>query len=456
MKKVLIFLSLFLFFISTSAQVSVTLRSKYLGKYLFLDSILVENLTQSDQLILPAPPNINTYVIDLIQGTIINSIGEIKKNRIGICESINSPGRLQVSITLIKPENIEISLMDIEGKTIKFWNVECETGLNTMDLSIGSDNMYICQIRCKSIVKNFKTFGKSGNTTNLIRNILNLNKETDLPSKSNSIFHYNPGDGIRFTAIKNGMNSNSVTSIPFNNDSILIYLSKPCPNTPTVSDFDGNSYGTVLINNKCWTRENIRSIHYSDGTSLIDGTGKGSIYGDYTTKYWFDYNDDPALSITYGKLYTGAAAMNGSDGLVEENVQGICPNGWHVARVSDWCNMEKFVDSTITDCIYGPHLGFVGENIRNKISETDTIHWAAVFGYPNPSTNESGFKALPGGMRSSDGGFGYVNAIVEWWALDGIHGYQQQPRRVINSLYDGITRDWIQTDNALSVRCVKN
>ncbi|MCK9204901.1 MAG: fibrobacter succinogenes major paralogous domain-containing protein [Bacteroidales bacterium] len=454
MKKILIFLSLFFYLLSPSAQVSVTLRSKYLGNYLFLDSIIVENITQADQIILHAPQDINTYVIDLITGTIVTGVGEINKNGTGIYGSINLPGRFQVAINLLTPENIKISLIDIEGKINNFWEVGCGAGLNTMDLLIGPDKMFICQIKSKSVTKNFKIFGKRGNTTNLIRNI--GGKGTELTSKSNSVFHYNPGDGIRFTTIKNGMNSNSVTSTPINNDSILIYLSEPCPNTPTVTDFDGNSYGTVLINNKCWTRENIRSVHYSDGTPLIDGTGHGSIYGDYTTKYWFDYNDDPVLSVIYGKLYTGAAAMNGADGLVEENVQGICPNGWHVARASDWCNMEMFVDSTITNCIYGPHFGFVGANIRNKISETDTIHWAAVFGYPNPATNESGFKALPGGMRNSGGEFHYLNNTGEWWALDGIHGYQQQPRRVITSLYDGITRDWIHTDNALSVRCVKN
>jgi len=182
----------------------------------------------------------------------------------------------------------------------------------------------------------------------------------------------------------------------------------------------------------------------------------GSISMDYTTKYWFDYNDDPSLSVTYGKLYTGAAALNGADGLVEENVQGICPNGWHVSRALDWCNMEMFTDTTISDCTYGPHMGYVGENIRNKISETDTIHWAAVFGNPNPSTNENGFKALPGGIRGPEGMFGYLTTVGEWWALDGIHGYQQQPRRFINSLFNGISRDWIPTDAALSVRCVKN
>ena len=223
-----------------------------------------------------------------------------------------------------------------------------------------------------------------------------------------------------------------------------------------VTDYDGNSYSTVLINNQCWMRENLRSKHYADGTPLIDGTGAGDIYGDYTTKYWFDYNDDPSIAVIYGRLYTGAAAMNGADGLVEEKLQGVCPNGWHVSRATEWCQMEMFLDSTIISCDYGPHNEWVGLDIFNKLCETDTLHWAAPWpGMNNPATDESGFMALPGGMRSPES-FGMLNRIGQWWALDGIHGYMQQSRRVLDSWYNGIYRDWFMTDSGLSVRCVKN
>ncbi|WP_286019154.1 FISUMP domain-containing protein, partial [Candidatus Venteria ishoeyi] len=79
-----------------------------------------------------------------------------------------------------------------------------------------------------------------------------------------------------------------------------------------ITDFDGNNYSTVLIGSQCWMKENLKSTHYADGTAMVDGTSAGNISGDYTTKYYFDYNNDPANAAIYGKLYTWAAVMNGT------------------------------------------------------------------------------------------------------------------------------------------------
>ena len=77
----------------------------------------------------------------------------------------------------------------------------------------------------------------------------------------------------------------------------------------TVTDFDGNVYQTVVIGNQIWMKENLNSTHYTDGTPLVDGAGAGDITGDYTTKYYFWYDDDSATyADTYGALYTWAAA----------------------------------------------------------------------------------------------------------------------------------------------------
>ncbi|MCK4700138.1 MAG: hypothetical protein KAT38_07375, partial [Bacteroidales bacterium] len=75
-----------------------------------------------------------------------------------------------------------------------------------------------------------------------------------------------------------------------------------------VTDYDGNHYKTTKIGNQIWMAENLKSINYADGTPLVDGTGVGNISGDYTTKYYFWYDDDSATySETYGALYTWAA-----------------------------------------------------------------------------------------------------------------------------------------------------
>ncbi len=77
-------------------------------------------------------------------------------------------------------------------------------------------------------------------------------------------------------------------------------------NMETIMDYDKNKYGTVKIGDQLWMTENLKSLHYSDGTE---------IEGVYTYK-----NDEENASL-YGRLYTWEAAVN------EHN---ICPEGWEI------------------------------------------------------------------------------------------------------------------------------
>jgi uncharacterized protein (TIGR02145 family) len=62
----------------------------------------------------------------------------------------------------------------------------------------------------------------------------------------------------------------------------------------TVTDFDGNVYNTVTIGTQTWTNDNLKSLHYADGTVI---TGVSA------------YNSDNNNVATYGRLYTWDAAM---------------------------------------------------------------------------------------------------------------------------------------------------
>jgi hypothetical protein len=56
----------------------------------------------------------------------------------------------------------------------------------------------------------------------------------------------------------------------------------------TVTDYDGNVYETITIGNQVWLKENLKSVHYSDGTPIPGVVA---------------YNNDDSLGAVYGLLY---------------------------------------------------------------------------------------------------------------------------------------------------------
>lgn len=112
-----------------------------------------------------------------------------------------------------------------------------------------------------------------------------------------------------------------------------------------VYDFDGNTYSTVAIAGNCWTRENMKAEHYSDDGSAIPMAlvYKADMYP----------NEDENLNI-YGRLYSWYSAVKIPEGSstapladMNGNVQGICPNGWHVPTADEMRSLQMFTSSEL-------------------------------------------------------------------------------------------------------------
>ena len=158
-----------------------------------------------------------------------------------------------------------------------------------------------------------------------------------------------------------------------------------------VRDYDGNVYKVVKIGEQYWMAENLKSTHYADGTAMVDGTAVGNINGDYTSKYYFAYDDNESNVAIYGRLYTWAAVMNGaaSSNEVPSGVQGVCPDNWHVPSKAEW--------ETLIDYAGGAEIA------GGMLKETSYDYW----NFPNTAASDAfGFMALPAGGRSWDYFFG--------------------------------------------------
>ena len=155
--------------------------------------------------------------------------------------------------------------------------------------------------------------------------------------------------------------------------------------TSSVKDGDNNTYNTVSIGTQCWTKENLRTTKYLDGTSIplnTSGTGDGNPGENWSTKTTGErtvYLHNSINETNYGYLYNWYAlkgiSLSGSN-------KSICPTGWHVPTDAEWVVLEN-------------HLG--GKSIAAGKAKALSPLWKSG---SNPGNNESGFSALPGGWRA--------------------------------------------------------
>lgn len=165
----------------------------------------------------------------------------------------------------------------------------------------------------------------------------------------------------------------------------------------SVTDIDGNEYDVVTIGTQMWMAEDLKASKYADGTPIpkLENNTDWDNLGDNSTDkaYCFYDNNDNS---DYGALYTWAAASNGV-AFTTVDVQGVCPDGWHLPNDSEWNEL-------------GVYLGY--DVAGGKIKEVGTSHWET----PNSgATNSTGFTALPGGYRWQDGDFAEQTRLAFWW-----------------------------------------
>ena len=224
--------------------------------------------------------------------------------------------------------------------------------------------------------------------------------------------------------------------------------------TPPLTDYDGNVYQTVQIGNQLWMKENLKTTHYADGTALIDGTGAGDISGDHITKYCFAYNDNESYVATYGRLYTWAAAMNGETSSETDTgeVQGVCPDGWHMPGDDEWQELEMYLGMSEREA---NATGWRGTKEGEELKEIK-LHsrWNTRY-TPSTGTNETGFSALPGGSRWYNESFRSLEFRANFWsATESISSYAWC-RRLYHD-HATLYRYDDYKSRAYSVRCVKD
>jgi uncharacterized protein (TIGR02145 family) len=140
------------------------------------------------------------------------------------------------------------------------------------------------------------------------------------------------------------------------------------------------------------------------------------------------YDNDEGTNGVYGALYNWYVVLSSK----------LPPAGWHVSTDAEWTILETY-------------LGGLSE-AGGKLKETGTGHWMT----PNTgATDETGFTALPGGMRIKDGSYGHLGETGNFWTTTNASN-QAAWYHSMDYSSAGITRGNNSVNWGLSVRLVKD
>jgi len=219
--------------------------------------------------------------------------------------------------------------------------------------------------------------------------------------------------------------SNNIDSITFR-----IPSGAPCVGIPTVT-YGGQVYNTAQIGSQCWLKENLNAGTRINTSS--DQTDNGTI-----EKYC--YNNDPEYCTTYGGLYQWAEAVLYQNGATNntspnppysENVQGICPAGWHIPTSTEQ------------------------QTLATAVGNSDALKEIGQGTGAGAGTNTSNFSGLLAGIRWMDGSSTNFGTNATFWSSsvsDNNYTYVQ----VLNSNSNSTVLFWYLKGVGVSVRCLKD
>jgi len=204
---------------------------------------------------------------------------------------------------------------------------------------------------------------------------------------------------------------------------------------PTVSDWDGNVYQTVIIGSKTWMAENLRTKHYPDGFAIptvTDENENGSTDDEWAALPDEGFHDavcvcEESNLEKFGALYTLSAA------------EKACPSGWHLPTDNEWEELKEFIR-------FDGHQDTEGAALKSTEGWDDNGNGSDAYG----------FNAQASGSRSySVGLFLGTGSSCGWWTNSESETNTYYSRGLLSNK-DELSRSGIPKSAGLSVRCIKD
>lgn len=225
------------------------------------------------------------------------------------------------------------------------------------------------------------------------------------------------------------------------------------PDTIFTDQRDGKTYRTVTIGNSVWMAENLKYLPSVVGCSV----------GSYSIPYYYVYEyfgTDVEVAMATprfepcGVLYNWSAACDGdTTGNSLTQVQGVCPEGWHLPSLNDWYHIFGYITAYEMPGGGMSYGDWQAEEARTggRLKEAGTNNWFA----PNTgATNEYGFTALPGGLCDTDDNIFQDKGEKGYYWSSQKYGDHSASCVRFDHDSDNVTSGWIYRNRGICVRCI--
>ncbi len=462
MKKLSLLSLLIILSISAFAQtVTVTFTGRDMnGHWVQLDRVVITNLTQNWTETIYWPDTVLT---------VENNIGIndcARNNGFGLSQNNPNPfnGTTDVNLTVADAGEVILEIVDANGRIAveTRHGMSLQPGTHQFRITLAAAGTYVLAARQNGKISSIKMVNNAaGNMDNIdYKGIVGVNRPVGVQPKSgvrsNVARPFESGDVMEFKGYvvlgDEEVESETISSVHFSSQTYVFQFmldGHPCPGTPTLTDIDGNTYGTVWMDGQCWMRENLRTTKYADGSAISYGTGSSA-----TVVHWYYPDNSAANKLTYGLLYNWKAVRRNSGASAENpsGVQGICPDGWHVPSDAEWKQMERYLGMNQYDA---ESTGFRGDIAAQLCGNTGWQSSAIANAAGNTAAegrNASGFSALPAGCYNDD--YSDFDSVAYFWTVTG-NGECCAFKRSLEYDNAGVYRGNGDKSDGYSVRCVR-
>lgn len=395
-------------------------------------------------------------ILHLVPATTgIGQISDINPDGISFFPNpVSDNSRMQ--FTLPSPGNTTIKIIDVAGREIARRQDLLTEGVHTYRIEGPGRGIYY-------VIVNSGKYSAGGRlvSNGSITDKISLVYENTTPAitmegkndpegfKGDVVMGYSDGDRLKFT----GMTENAGTVITevITSSKTITFDFIPC------KDKDNNIYPAVKIGIQVWMGTNLKTTKFNDGTAIPYVTDDYAWYQLRDPAFsWYLHNEDKYKNLC-GGIYNHYAVATGN----------LCPTGWKVPSYNDWRDLEQYLiangynyDGTKSDNKIGKSLASTAM-IALVLVPSVPFSWEATMspGVPGNTDfplkrNETGFSAMPAGLRMGTGPFSNLGITGPWWSSTSENMTMAWYRWVQNA-NEGLATSSTYKFSGFGVRCIK-